>query len=139
MQISKDIRSGDKTVDSYLEALERELLSYQGSNVKKLIRSIDGLAGKISKDLDIIAKDEKNPDGTEVELSNKIVDTFLKMVEKADKIKNFSEVVTQLNNIPEEVKITTTVTTEETHKSKGLKVGDNPFEAVMNKVRDKKK
>lgn len=135
MRVDRSIRTGDKKKDSYIEALEDTVESFNGSNVKQLIRSIDNMAGKISKDLDLIASEQKYSDGTEVELSNKLVDTFLKMVEKADKIKNFSDVINALEKIPdEEIKVTTTTTvTEEATKVSGLKIGENPMEAMIKK------
>jgi len=131
MQIDRSVRTGDKKKDDYIEALETELLSFQGLKVKMLLRAIDNMAGKLARDMDLIASDDKNPDGTEVELSNKVVDTFLKMIEKVDKIKNFSDVVTTLESIPsDDIKVTkTTTVTEEV--TKGLKVGENPFEALI--------
>lgn len=116
-----------------------------GENTRKLISSIDNLAGKLSRDIDLIAAEQKNPDGTEVELSNKMVDTFLKMVERIDKIKNYLDVVRDIDvhkgsivtvneellkdigipSIPEPVKIQV------------IKPGENSFEAAINHAKNK--
>jgi hypothetical protein len=134
MLIDSQIRSKDKTVDAYIEALEKELQSFQGAKVKLLIRSIDNMAGKISKDLDLIASEEKNPNGTEVELSSKLVDTFLKMVKEVQHINNFQQVVSALDKIPEVKEETTESQSEEPTKSvTGLKIGENPMEAIIKK------
>lgn len=127
--VNSNIRSGDKTVDDYIEVLEKELATFSASNTKKLIRSIDQMAGKISSDLDLISQDQKNADGTEVELSNKFVDTFIKMVEKADKIKSFSEVADSLFS---DTTVETTTTVEKTEKRM---TGKNTYEDVLAKIK----
>lgn len=100
------------------------------TNVRKLFDSIDGLAGKLSRDMDLIAKDKKNPDGTEVELSSKMVDTFLKMVKEVDKIKSFSEIY---DSIDDNGVITTVETKTETVEKRSR----NKFEEIQDKVKNK--
>jgi hypothetical protein len=134
--VNSNIRSGNKTVDDYIEVLEKELSTFSASNTKKLIRSIDQMAGKISSDLDLISQDQKNPDGTEVELSNKFVDTFIKMVEKADKIEAFSKVAENMYGVKIIEEKETTVDKKETVKPI-LQEGDNAFEKVIQKVKQK--
>ena len=145
MLIDATIRSGDVTVDGYIAQLEQEVVTFGSQNAKQLIRSIDLMAKKISKDLDLISSEQKNEDGTEVELSGKVVDTFLKMVEKADKIVKFIELADSIYSSKENVVLiettveTTTTTTEETIEAKpSLEIGDNPFEKIMKKVKEKK-
>lgn len=128
--IDRSIRSGNKTVDGYLEALEAELVSFNGSKVKLLIRSIDNMAGKLAKDLDMISAEQKLPNGDEVELSNKLVDTFLKMVKDADKIKSFSDMI---NTVPVESKSMTVVGAEE-NKVVTLKNGLDPNKNIFEQV-----
>lgn len=100
------------------------------TNVRKLFDSIDNLAGKLSKDLDMLAEEKKNPDGTEVELSSKLVDTFLKMVKEVDKIKSFSEIY---DTIDENGVVTTVETKTETIEKRSV----NMFEEIQNKVKNK--
>lgn len=131
MVISEETRSGNKDVDSYIESLEAEVSKYNGeSNTKKLIRSIDKMAGNISEKLDMISEDKKEADGKEVELSNKFVDTFIKMVEKADKIKAFAELADSLFS---ETTVQTTTTTEV--KQEKIIKGKNAFEETLAKVK----
>lgn len=132
MRIDRSIRTGDKKKDSYIEALEDTVESFNGSNVKQLIRSIDNMAGKLSQDMDLIASSQKYADGTEVELSNKLVDTFLKFIKEAHTIKNFADVVSALEKIPEQSYTEVTTTTKETIQSDG-----NAFEEMVRKVKGK--
>lgn len=109
-------------------------------NTRKLMKSIDAMAGKISKELDMISAEQKNPDGTEVELSSKFVDTFLKMVKDADKIKSFIDISEGMDGQQIETKVTETTTeTVVTETKKPLiDIGDNPFEKVIKKVKQQK-
>lgn len=114
MIIDSTIRTGDKDKDAYIEALEQQVQSFEANNSRKLLRSMDNMAGKISKDLDLIASDQTHEDGEEVTLSSKLVDTYLKMVEKADKIRNFIQIADSIMSgevhTPSAVTTTTTVT-----------------------------
>lgn len=102
MLVDPTIRTGDKNTDDYIASLEAEVLSFNGSNSRKLIRSIDNMAKKISKDMDLIAADQRHDDDSEVELSSKQVDIYLKMVEKVDKITNFIKVVQSMDDSTEQ-------------------------------------
>lgn len=93
------LRSGNKIVDEYIEKLENKVYSINGSNTLRLITSIDSMAGKIATDIDMMANGQQNEDGEEVEISHKIVDTFIKLIDKSDKIKSFSEVVEALQSL----------------------------------------
>ena len=93
------LRSGNKEVDEYIEKLENKVNSINGSNTLRLITSIDSMAGKIATDIDMMANGQQNEDGEEVEISHKIVDTFIKLIDKSDKIKSFSEVVEALQSL----------------------------------------
>lgn len=107
------------------------------SGIRNLIVSIDKMAGKLSKDIDLIAAEEQNPDGTEVELSAKLVDTFLKMVEKIDKIKNYMDVVSEMNpDQPAEVGKDGVVIVP-VEKVAIIKPGENAFEAAINHAKKK--
>lgn len=59
MQIDKSIRSNNKEVDEYIEQLEEALLTSTTSNINKLIKSADELAGVIADDMSLIIKGEK--------------------------------------------------------------------------------
>lgn len=145
MLVRSDIRSGNKDVDAYLQQLEEEVLSFYANNTKQLIRSIDRMSEKISKDLNLISSEQKNDDGTEVELSNKIIDTFLKMIEKADKIVKFIEIADSIYGVnsekttttTEEIKETITTVEEVTVVKPLIEIGENPFEKMIKKVKDK--
>ncbi|WP_312697048.1 hypothetical protein [Sphingobacterium mizutaii] len=135
MLVDSSIRTGDKNVDDYIASLEGEVLSFSASNSRKLIRSIDNMAKKLSHDMDLIAADQKNEDDSEVDLSGKHVDIYLKMVEKVDKITNFIKVVDSLGeeDAPD-LSITTTTTTETvTEKLEDV----NFFEKMKSKVAKK--
>lgn len=131
MVISEETRSGNKDVDRYIEALESEVSKYNGeSNTTKLIRSIDGMAGNISEKLNLMNEGKTNGDGTEVELSGKFIDSFIKMVEKADKIEAFSKLANSLYN---DTTVETTTTTE--IKSEKRITGKNAFEETLAKIK----
>lgn len=138
MTIDNTVRTGDKDKDAYIEALEKEIESFNANNSRKLIRSIDLMAGKISSDLDLIATDQKYADGNEVELSNKIVDTFLKMVEKCDKIRNFIQVAEAINRGDVPAAVTTTKTITEVTETTEEEPKVNFFEATQAEVRKTK-
>lgn len=103
MLVDSSIRTGDKNVDDYIASLEGEVLSFSASNSRKLIRSIDNMAKKISNEMDLISKDQRNDDDSEVDISGKHVDIYLKMVEKVDRITNFIKVVESMDDAAEEV------------------------------------
>ena len=98
----QNIRCGIKEVDEYIEKLEAKVNAINGSNTLRLITSIDAMAGKIATDIDMMANGQQNEDGEEVEISHKIVDTFIKLIDKSDKIKSFSEVVEALKSLDDD-------------------------------------
>jgi len=53
--IDRNIRSGDNNIDEYIEFLEDSLLSFDTSNIKRLLISADNIAGRLADDLDNIA------------------------------------------------------------------------------------
>ena len=63
MQIDSTIRSGNKVTDDYIIQLEEEVKSFNAQNSKQLIRSIDLMASKISKDLDLLSREQTHDDG----------------------------------------------------------------------------
>jgi uncharacterized protein YjaG (DUF416 family) len=95
------LRSGITNVDAYIEKLEEKVNAINGSNTLRLITSIDSMAGKIATDIDMMANGQQDEDGNDVEISHKIVDTFIKLIDKTDKIKAFSEVVEALRSLDE--------------------------------------
>lgn len=131
MIVNGTVRSGNKKVDEYIETLEKEIESFYASNSKKLIRSIDAMAGKISEELHLIATDQKNADGSEVELSSKNIDTYLKMVDKADKIEKFVAVADSMFGTTEKTVITETKTEKKTVSS------GNIFEETQKLIKGK--
>jgi len=133
--ICSNLRSGNKEVDDYIEALENKVKSFSASNTKRLIRSIDGMAGKLADDLDMINESKQNGDGTEVELSSKFINSFLSLAEKADKIEKFSEIADKMYGVKTEETETITYTEETTTTTTEPEV--NLFEVMQKKVKDK--
>lgn len=117
------LRSGIADVDSYIEKLEEKVNAINGSNTLRLITSIDSMAGKIATDIDMMANGQQDEDGNEVEISHKIVDTFIKLIDKSDKIKSFSEVVEALRSLDDDVDTT--------------KIGESIFEKTERKIKSK--
>lgn len=98
----KKIRSGNHEVDKYIESLEEKVNAIGCTNTIKLMTSIDSLAGKLSTDIDLMVAGEQNEEGKEVEVSHKLVDTFLKLVDKTDKINAFSKMLSGTVGLEEE-------------------------------------
>lgn len=118
------LRSGIADVDSYIEKLEEKVNAINGSNTLRLITSIDSMAGKIATDIDMMANGQQDDEGNEVEISHKIVDTFIKLIDKSDKIKSFSEVVEALRSLDDD--------SEDVNK-----VGESIFEKTERKIKSK--
>jgi hypothetical protein len=118
------LRSGIADVDSYIEKLEEKVNAINGSNTLRLITSIDSMAGKIATDIDMMANGQQDEDGNEVEISHKIVDTFIKLIDKSDKIKSFSEVVEALRSLDDD--------SEDVNKA-----GESIFEKTERKIKSK--
>jgi hypothetical protein len=118
------LRSGIADVDSYIEKLEEKVNAINGSNTLRLITSIDSMAGKIATDIDMMANGQQDDEGNEVEISHKIVDTFIKLIDKSDKIKSFSEVVEALRSLDDD--------NEDVNK-----VGESIFEKTERKIKSK--
>jgi len=98
----KKLRSGNPEIDKYIESLEEKVEAIGCTNTIKLMTSIDLLAGKLSTDIDLMVKGEKDEEDNEVEVSHKLVDTFLKLVDKTDKINAFSKMLTTTFGVEEE-------------------------------------
>ena len=118
------LRSGIADVDSYIEKLEEKVKAINGSNTLRLITSIDSMAGKIATDIDMMANGQQDDEGNEVEISHKIVDTFIKLIDKSDKIKSFSEVVESLRSLDDD--------NEDANKA-----GESIFEKTERKIKSK--
>jgi hypothetical protein len=101
----ENLRSGIKDVDNYIKKLEDKVNAINGSNTLRLITSIDSMAGKIATDIDMMANGQQDEDGNDVEISHKIVDTFIKLIDKSDKIKSFSDVVEALRSIEDDKEV----------------------------------
>lgn len=52
--IKKGIKTGNDQIDQYIEELHEYILNFETSNIKKLILSLDKLAGVIAEDIDMI-------------------------------------------------------------------------------------
>ena len=57
-KIKKGIKTGSAEIDEYIEQLHDYVLDFDTSNIKKLIRSLDRLAGVIAEDIDKIIDGE---------------------------------------------------------------------------------
>ena len=101
----ENLRSGIKDIDNYIKKLEDKVNAINGSNTLRLITSIDSMAGKIATDIDMMASGQQDEDGNDVEISHKIVDTFIKLIDKSDKIKSFSDVVEALRSIEDDKEV----------------------------------
>ena len=101
----ENLRSGIKDVDNYIKKLEDKVNAINGSNTLRLITSIDSMAGKIATDIDMMASGQQDEDGNDVEISHKIVDTFINLIDKSDKIKSFSDVVEALRSIEDDKEV----------------------------------
>ena len=134
--ICSNLRSGNKEIDDYIEALEKENKSFGASNTKRLIKSIDGMAGKLADDLDMINENKQNADGTEVELSSKFINSFLSLAEKADKIERFAEIADRMYGLKTEETETITYTEETTTT---IEPDENTFEKIQKRIKNKLK
>ena len=86
----ENLRSGIKDVDNY---------------IKNTISKFSIIIGKIATDIDMMANGQQDEDGNDVEISHKIVDTFIKLIDKSDKIKSFSDVVEALRSIEDDKEV----------------------------------
>jgi hypothetical protein len=133
--VNSNIRSGNKVVDDYIDALENELKRFGISNTKRLISEIDGMAGAIADKLHLLNKQEKYPNGEEVELSGKEIDSFIKLAEKADKIKAFTDIAESMYGVVSKKGITDDDITTELPQSSDISF----FERAEMKVKEKLK
>ena len=129
------LRTGKKEIDDYIIQLETEHQKFSASNTKRLIRSIDGMAGKIADDLDLINNDKKQANGEEVELSSKFINSFISLAEKADKIEKFAEIAEKMYGLKSDE--TTITITEETTTTIEEAPRGNMFEEIEKKVKEK--
>lgn len=129
------LRTGKKEIDDYIIQLETEHQKFSASNTKRLIRSIDGMAGKIADDLDLINNDKKQANGEEVELSSKFINSFISLAEKTDKIEKFAEIAEKMYGLKSDE--TTISITEETTTTIEEAPRGNMFEEIEKKVKEK--
>ncbi len=67
------------------------------TNTVRLLRAMDEIAGKIATDMQLMAKGEEDGEGNTFEVSHKLVDTLVKLYDKADKIKGFNDLLLSLD------------------------------------------
>lgn len=136
MKIDKSIRSGNEKTDAYIAELESELTSFEASNTKRLIQNIDLLAGVIADHIADMATGVTDDEGKAKEVDKNLVDAYIKMVDKTDKITLFADSVKAMNleviNEPKKA-------TDEPEKEPIIKEGENAFEEVMKRIKAKKK
>lgn len=66
--LRRGLKTGDEEVDQYIEDLHNYLLSFETSNIKKLILSLDRMAGVLAEDVDMIIEgDDWESHPTEIE------------------------------------------------------------------------
>lgn len=110
--IDKSIRSGDGSVDSYIEWLEESLISFEASNIKRLIISADSVAGKLADDLDNVINSGSSL--ISFDKDDKTMDRVMNVITKVKDFISISESATLLRPknkkedcIEEELKTTT--------------------------------
>lgn len=122
-------------LNEYIEQLEKDNDSYGSSNTKRLMRTIDQMAGKISIDIEKFIGGE-----TEIELPEKFIENFIKMIDKAPKLKNFIDISDAVFNpkkvFSEEITTTNTILEETITAEKEIFAG-NIFEETQRKIQAK--
>lgn len=98
MEINLNIRSGKEDVDAYISDLEQYILSWEASNIKKLLTACDDLSGVVAEDVTLISKGTPNPK-LKI-LSEDKSDLYDKFIDLMGKIKNFKAA----SDILEEIK-----------------------------------
>jgi hypothetical protein len=94
----------ENTWDKFQKQLqtEEESFDYEGTisfttNKRLTPEQLDQIVFALQVQMEEPADEE----GNDVEISHKIVDTFIKLIDKSDKIKSFSEVVEALRSLDE--------------------------------------
>lgn len=128
-----DIKSGNEEVDLYIYELHNYLCEFEVSSVKQMLISLDGIAQKITDDLDkIVNGDFQNLIILSDDKESKIFDKIQKIVEKIDSWKKVSDLAESLRpeiakpetkNAKPQIKIDTT---------------GNAFEQIQKTINQKK-
>jgi len=153
--IKDGIKTGDPAVDQYIQDLHEYILSFEASNIKKLILATDRLAGVIAEDIDKIIQGE---DETEDEMftgydeddepvyekvtksnlkvlsdskDSKVYDRILNLISKIESFEKVSKAAKSLIPVVEE--FTEKTQDEELVKELKLTGSENNFEEMQTK------
>lgn len=98
MEINRSVRCGDNKVDDYITLLEDYLLSFDTSNIKKLIVAADLISGQIANDLQLIALGKKDMklNILSAQSDDKTFDRCLKIIEKINAFKSVSDIAIEM-------------------------------------------
>lgn len=102
MVINKEIRSNNPQVDKYIEDLEDFVTGLKASNILKLAKACDDMAGTIADDIRKLGSDRYSDDEIDGELQilgskrNKRYETFLATLKQ---IKDFASVSAVINDL----------------------------------------
>lgn len=97
VKVNKNIRSGNKDVDSYIAELETELTRKETSSIHKFIHSANAVAGVLADDLACLAKGDLGgcqiikSDGTD-----KILDRIMAVIKNMDAFSDLSKIADSL-------------------------------------------
>lgn len=125
--INREIRSGNKEVDSYIISLEDKLSSFGSGNSKRLINQIDNIGGMIADKLD-------SKQGHEIEVPNELINSYVKLIKSVGDIRDFIKTSDEVFSISKDV----VDKTERQVDTNMLDVPEgNKFEEVMRKIKAK--
>lgn len=100
MQINKKIRANNKTVDEYIESLEQYILTFDASNIKKLILACDSVAGILADDIVLLPKLGDDEDETKLQMlgskKNKHFMAYKNVIADIKHFKTISDLVEEL-------------------------------------------
>ena len=125
-KLKTHIKSGVEEIDEYIDSLHKHILSFDTSNIKKVILSLDNVMGDISDDLNLISSGDTwipdvityDNDGKEAskicgysklkvlsdESSSKTFDRVMVLMTKVKDFKSVSELADTLKPDVEDVK-----------------------------------
>lgn len=130
LKIRKNIKSGIKEVDDYIDTLHNHIESFDTSSVKMLLMALDEASGEIAKDVVRISRGDLD-NLTVMTDDSKAFDKLLKIMEKIDYIKKISELAQELKPDIEDFNAIV--------KDLPKLDSGNVFEQAQKMVRDKRK
>jgi len=97
VKVNKNIRSGNKDIDSYIAELEAELTKKETSSIHKFIQSANAVAGVLADDLACLAKGDLG--GCQIIKSDgndKILDRIMAVIKNMDAFADLSKIADSL-------------------------------------------